>query len=115
MSKANPVERRSAGGEYHDGLSLCSGGLDPARYFAKGAAHVMHRDVVAQMWTHQRQRAASADDDIRSAKAITRGIGEPGPAVIEYAQQDAVRLTFRQAHSPRRGLSVDLQNRRPVR
>ena len=46
----------------------------------------MHRDAVAQMGSHQRQRAASTDDDIGRAEVFARGIGQSGPAVIEYAQ-----------------------------
>ena len=100
------MTERVAGGQHDHAPALGDGGVGPLRHPGERAIHASHLHPGDQVRVDQIERALGADDELRGAQVLTRGIGQAGPAVVEDTDQaNAVHAGFSSPRSSTRTMN----------
>ena len=100
------MTERVAGGQHDHAPALGDGGVGPLRHPGERAIHASHLHSGDQVRVDQIERALGADNELRGAQVLTRGIGQAGPAVVEDTDQaNAVHAGFSSSRSPTRTMN----------
>jgi len=81
------VAERVAGRQHGDRFPFSPRGLNPRRALGQGAVHVAGFDR-RQLRLDQFQRATNADDQLGPRQRLAGSIAQPGPAVVEDADDE---------------------------